>query len=133
MNPLALIPGVGPVLAYFAANRWARRLAAGAGLLLAVLLLVFGIYQKGRHDERVAQAQAIAAANARAELRAAAATAAAAGERAADQAAISAAAKGRTDAIHAGPDETPSGPELRLNRERLCAPGAPTADLAACR
>lgn len=40
-------------------------------------------------------------------------------------------AQERTDAIHAGPDDAVSGPECRLNRERLRQAGV--ANLPACR
>lgn len=120
------------VFGFFRANAWARQALGVAGAALAILALLWGVYAKGRHDERVAQAQAIAAANAEAARQNAAILARQAPERTAEAARLDSTAKGRTDAIHAGADEAPSGPECRLNRRRLLDAGAREADLPRC-
>jgi hypothetical protein len=126
MIPLA-IPGAALALA----RSWWK---AGLGVVIgAALALPVGQCQ-GANAEKSRQAARNAEAALQAEIRNTAAKEAAAAQRAADLARVTAAEKGRTDAIRAGADEAPSGPELRLACERLRAQGTAAARLpAVCR
>lgn len=125
MIPLAALI---PTALGFAKSNW--RAIAGA-VLGAALALPVGQCQ-GASAERAKLRADIAEAHARAEAANAALLERAGRERAADAAKITAAAKGRSDAIHAGPDARPSGPECRLARKRLLDAGAREADLPVC-
>ncbi|WP_337186565.1 hypothetical protein [Phenylobacterium sp.] len=106
---------------------------AAAGIVAgAALALPVGQCQ-GAHAARAELKAAQAEAAARAQAANAARVERQAAEREADTARNTAAAKGRSDAIHAGPDGPTSGPECRLNRERLLRDGARAADLPPCR
>jgi hypothetical protein len=107
---------------------------AGVGVVIgAALALPVGQCQ-GANAEKARQKTRDAEAALQAEIRNAAAKEAAAAQRAVDLARVTAAEKGRTDAIRAGADEAPSGPELRLACERLRAQGTAAARLpAVCR
>jgi len=98
----------------------------GAGLVLPV-----GQCQ-GRDQARMKFRVQIAEADARGRAANAVLLEKTAAERIADIAKITATSKGRSDAIHAGPDARPSGPECRLNRRRLLDAGHRDADLAQC-
>lgn len=131
MSLLNLIPGAAPVSAVLSlARRWWK---AAAGAVLGAMLCFPLAHCDGVHDERAAaKARARAAADVQA-ARAAAASEAAAVRRARDAADLQAKFKERSDAIHAGADEAPSGPECRLNRQRMLQHGANPAKLPACR
>lgn len=119
-----------PLAALTLARSWWK---AGLGAVLgAALALPVGQCQ-GRQTARADYRAAVAEANARAQAANAALLEKAAQERATDTAKITEAAKGRSDAINAGPDAPTSGPECRLNRKRLLDAGFPERDLAECR
>lgn len=118
MIPIALMA--------FGAKWW--KLGAGA-VLGAALALPLGQCQ-GRVQERTRNAAAVAEANARAQAANSALLEKASQERAADTAKITEAAKGRTDAIRAGPDAPPAAPHCRADRERLLNAGFSEADVA---
>lgn len=111
--------GVGAIVAGASLLKAWWKPALGA-VLGAALALPVGQCQ-GAHAERARQEAKAAEAALQATIRNDAAKEAAALQRQADQATVSAAEKGRTDAIRAGNDEAPSGPELRLACQRLRA------------
>lgn len=120
MNPLAAIT---------LARAWWK---AGVGAILgAALALPVGQCQ-GRDHARTESRAKVAEADARAIAANAALNERLAADRAADTAKITETAKGRTDAIHAGPDERTSGPQCRADRKRLLNAGAREADLPRC-
>lgn len=119
-----------PLAVFVFARKWWRAaagVAAGIALALPVGQCQGASAEKARTAARIAEAEARAQAANNALVQAQAA------QREADAARTATAAKGRTDAIHAGPDGPVSGPECRLNRRRLLDAGAREADLPACR
>lgn len=112
-----------------AADWWKAGLGAVIG---AALALPLGQCQ-GADAERTRQAAKAAEAVAAAHKANAGRIERQAAQREADTATITHAAKGRTDAIQAGPDGPLSGPECRLQRQRLLDLGYAPADLPACR
>lgn len=107
-------------------------LSASAGAIVGAAL-AFPLGQcSGAANEAVKHRAAIAEADARAQAANSALLEQAALQRAADTAKITEAARGRTDAIDAGPDARTSGPECRLNRQRLLDAGVREADLPKC-
>lgn len=119
-----------PLAALAFARTWWR--AIPGAVVGAAMAFPLG-HCAGERDAKAAFRAAQAEAALKAEVRNAAANEAAAVQRAADTARISTAAKGRTDAIRAGADEAPSGPECRLQRRRLLDLGYAPADLPVCR
>lgn len=106
---------------------------AGLGAVIgAALALPLGQCQ-GADAERARQAAKAAEAVAAAHKANAGRIERQAAQREADTAIITQAAKGRTDAIQAGPDGPLSGPECRLQRQRLLDIGYAPADIPACR
>ncbi len=105
----------------------------GAGAVIgAALALPLGQCQ-GADQERQRQAAKAAQTAAAAQKANTARVERQAAQREADRAHITQAAKGRTDAIEAGPDGPLSGPERRLQCQRLLDLGYAPADLPACR
>ncbi|MBX3482558.1 hypothetical protein [Phenylobacterium sp.] len=121
MTPLAALT--------FARTWWKAIPGAVVGAALAFPVGHCAGERDAKADFRAAQAEAAL----KAEIRNAAANEAAAVQRAADTARVTASKKGRTDAIRAGADEAPSGPECRLQRRRLLDIGYAPADLPVCR
>jgi hypothetical protein len=131
---LGFIPGAEPFVALLGRNKLLNGVLNGLVIAAAmwIALGVFGHIEFGRgekHERAKWEAASAAAAKRNAE-----AVAASDAQRSVDTNTVATSEKGRTDAIHAGPDAAPSGPELRLACQRLRAQRVSEARLpVACR
>lgn len=102
------------------------------GVALAVLLFLFGIYQKGKWDAHKDAAVAAAEADKKLQLQADRAQAAADARAKTDAATITSNANAREGAINAHPDATPNDATVAFNCERLRQSGIDTSKVRAC-
>lgn len=126
---ISLIPGVGPVLAWLAANKTFARVLGWLLLVLFVIGLLVWTHHLGAVAERQREAIAVSQAAAEAETKAAAARSVAATQSTTDAAAVAASTEGLKHADDAQPDSVPDPKQRAFDCERLRRAGVKTAGL----
>lgn len=116
---LGLIPGVGPIILFLKANRWADYLLGAVVLALAVAGLVFGLIHHGKAEQGAKDKAEAAVAIEKAKAINTRATAKSEADATKDAAAVVSVTEDLKNAYAQVPDSAPSGVRLAAACERL--------------